>query len=155
MRKIIVALMFMWLAVAVKAQDTIVLPAIDSSLSGVDIFSLVKRSGPSGSGVVVINQSSSIVSGMHRHIISNSGKTINGYRVRIFFDNKQNARSRSAAIMSQFREDYPAIGVYREYENPYFKVTVGDFRTKMDAKKFLETIRYKYSSVFIDRKSVV
>ena len=49
-----------------------------------------------------------------------------GYRVRIFFDNGQHARSNASAVLSQFKELYPDIPAGMVYENPYFKVTVGN-----------------------------
>ena len=46
------------------------------------------------------------------------------------------------------------MSVYRGYENPYFKVSVGDFRTKEDARKFLNSIKGSYPSGFIVREKI-
>ena len=52
---------------------------------------------------------------------------VRGYRVRIYFDNVQHARSQAESVMARFREIYPDIPAYMDYDNiPYFKVTVGN-----------------------------
>ena len=44
--------------------------------------------------------------------------------------------AKSEAIAAGFSERYPGVKVYRKHESPYFKVTVGDFRTRADAQRF-------------------
>lgn len=51
---------------------------------------------------------------------------LNGYRVCIFFDNGQNARAGAMEARQIFEEHFPGIPLYMEYENPYFRVTVGN-----------------------------
>jgi hypothetical protein len=77
-----------------------------------------------------------------------------GFRVRIFFDNKQTARAESEEIATAFSEAYPQVAVYRIYENPYFKVTVGDFRTRSQAMQFMLRIRRTYPQAFITRENI-
>ena len=56
-----------------------------------------------------------------------------GYRVCIFFDNGQDARAKAVEAKTLFEEHFPGIRVYMVYENPYFKVTVGDCLTSEEA----------------------
>ncbi len=49
-----------------------------------------------------------------------------GYRIRIFFDNGQNARTEAVDAVARFRSAYPDVPVYMSYENPYFMVTAGN-----------------------------
>ena len=59
---------------------------------------------------------------------------VRGYRVRIYFDNVQHARSQAESVMARFREIYPDIPAYMDYDNiPYFKVTVGNCLTMEEA----------------------
>lgn len=90
---------------------------------------------------------------MDIYIQQNPSRQINGFRLRIFFDNKQDARVVSEQIVEEFKLDYPTIPVYRSYKNPYFKVTVGDFRAKSEALKFLKEIKLKYPAAFIVREA--
>lgn len=56
-----------------------------------------------------------------------------GYRVCIFFDNGQDARAGAVAARDLFEETYAGIPVYMVYENPYFKVSVGNCLTAEEA----------------------
>lgn len=157
MKKVIIMAFLVCLTTlsAAAQQDVSILTeaAVDSTLVGRDIFSLVSQSAPS-EGKITIEQPSSMVSAMNIHKKRNATKHINGYRVRIFFDNSRSARAVSAQVASQFSALYPSVGVYRGYENPYFKVTVGNFRTKADATKFLNSIKGQFPSGFIVRETI-
>ena len=50
----------------------------------------------------------------------------NGYRVCVFFGNGQNARAEAAAAAELCKTSYPDMPVYMVYDNPYFKVTLGN-----------------------------
>ncbi|MBP5210554.1 MAG: SPOR domain-containing protein [Bacteroidales bacterium] len=128
-------------------------PSLDSALLGQNIISILEKDSY-GEGEVNIFQSGAIASGMNRYLQYNKTKKISGYRVRIFFDNKRTARTQSEECARSFSAEYPDIGVYRQYENPYFKVTVGDFRTKSDAMKFMNSIKNKYPGVFLVRETI-
>ncbi len=91
----------------------------------------------------------SLKAALQMQVEKNKGRKSSVYRIRIFFDNSQNARNVSTEVVDTFKVYYPDIPVYRSYSNPYFKVTVGDFRTKSDAMRFLEAIRPKYPTVFL------
>lgn len=58
---------------------------------------------------------------------------VKGYRIQIFSNNVQNARSLAQAAEARFKELYPNIPVYPVYDNPYFKVTVGNCLTVEEA----------------------
>ncbi len=105
-------------------------------------------------GRIVIDQSEAVSNAMSSHISRNAARSRVGYRIRIFFDNKQNARAMSEKVANSFKAQHPGISVYRGYENPYFKVTVGDFRNKEDARKFLNSIKGTYPSGFIVREKI-
>ncbi|WP_295938270.1 hypothetical protein [uncultured Alistipes sp.] len=58
---------------------------------------------------------------------------VRGYRVCVFFDNGQNARAGAVAAKNLFEETFQGTKVYMVYEEPYFKVTVGDCLTSEEA----------------------
>lgn len=74
--------------------------------------------------------------------------TQNGYRIRIFSDNKQNSRQESESLVMQFEAKYSNIKAYRSYSSPYFRVSIGDFRTLNEAKAFLEIIKIEYPKAY-------
>lgn len=164
MKKAILTLLIMMLHVfAAMAQNTAEVDstyanrqAVDSSLVGKNIFKMLDNKGAAVAkeGRVVIDQTPEVAKAMSSHIARNANRMKTGYRIRIFFDNKQDARTKSEKVASGFKAQHPGVAVYRAYENPYFKVTVGDFRTKEDARKFLNTIKGTYPSGFIVRERI-
>ncbi len=118
---------------------------IDSTLAGHDIFSLIEPS---------VQQPDNVRSGFAKHLNANRSKVMNGYRVRIFFDNKQAARSSSEQVVNHFRQAYPGVPVYRSYTAPFFKVTVGDCRTRSEAMRLLERVRGDYPSAFVIKETI-
>lgn len=129
-------------------------PAADSSLVGKNIFNELPSKSKGNAADVRVHQSSFISDAMREHIESNSSKQLSGYRVRIFFDNKQSARVDSETVMNKFEELYPSTASYRSYVNPYFKVTVGDFRTRSEAMQFLRMVSKDFPSAFIVRENI-
>jgi hypothetical protein len=126
---------------------------MDYSFYMKSIFSLLSEPGPA-SNRVTVEQSKAIEGAFTAHIASAASKKMNGFRVRIYFDNSQYARSRSGDVSAQFASRFPAIQVYRTYTNPYFKVTVGDFRTKSDAMRMLKQIEAEFPSAFVVREQI-
>ena len=61
-----------------------------------------------------------------------------GWRVRVFRENSRNARQRSLELVEQLKISFPNIAVYWNYESPFFKVSLGDFRSKEDAIQFVQ-----------------
>ena len=47
---------------------------------------------------------------------------------------------------------YPGIQAYRSYASPNFKVTVGNFRTRLDAEALLRQIKGDFPDAFIVRE---
>lgn len=113
-----------------------------------DIIESLARVGESGSRVVVNSdvklKSSSIL----------PSDKFKGYRVRIFFDNKQTSRSDAAASVAKFKELYPSLNTYTEYVPPYFKVTAGDFLTRLEAVALWGKIKYVFPTAFVVSENI-
>jgi hypothetical protein len=69
-----------------------------------------------------------------------------GFRVQIFSGPERNA---AYAEQTRFKARYPLIGCYISYTQPNYKIRVGDFRTRLEAEKFMNTLRPSYPSLFI------
>ena len=124
--------------------------ASDAALEGKSIFSVLARDAKG----VSVSQDPGIVTAMTAHISYNRRKKMNGYRVRIFFDNKQNSRGASEAAMNRFRGAFPGYSAYRSFTSPHFKVTVGDFRTKSEALRLLNRVKGMFPSAFIVKEQI-
>ena len=128
---------------------------VDSALLGVDILSLISQHDDAN-GTAFVNQSIEIRNALSRHIVANSSAKLQGYRVRIFFDSDRTARARSASIAAGFREKYPEVPVYVSHVSPYFKVAVGDFRSRADAQRFASKLSATgaYPYVFVVKEQI-
>lgn len=127
---------------------------VDSALAGRNIFVEMPLRMMGGKGDVKVHQSLAISTAMNRHFIDNSSRTIQGYRVRIFFDNRQSARTDSEETLRKFESRHHGVAAYRSYVNPYFKVTVGDFRTRSEAMQLLMEIKSDFPAAFIVKENI-
>ncbi|MFA6923085.1 MAG: SPOR domain-containing protein [Bacteroidales bacterium] len=101
-------------------------------------------------GNVEIIQDSKIDELVKLHINFNEhSKGINGYRIQIFFDSGNNARNKAEKVKHDFLNKYPDTQAYLLFQQPYFKIRVGDFRTRLDAERFLKTIETEFQNSFI------
>lgn len=127
--------------------------ALDSTLVGKNIFNLLSGHGGKDSKVTV-HQSQRILDAFESHLASNPSRTSTGFRVRIFNDNKQTSRNDSEAALTRFKGMFPGISAYRTYSNPFFRVTVGDFRTKSEAMQLLQRVKGDFPTAFIVKETI-
>ena len=149
-RFIIIAILALLPAMMLRAQEYRVdngSAQVDSTLVGRSVLSVL------GSGVSV-NQSPAMKSAFDSYVSANASKRITGYRIRVYYENNQNARNRSEAIARTISGTYPGIGVYRTFESPNFKVCVGDFRTKDEALKLYHALKSSYPTAIILKETI-
>jgi hypothetical protein len=127
---------------------------VDTLLIGKDVFHVMPLKSRGGKADVEIYQSQDVANALRKQIKANSKRTMSGYRVRIFFDNKQSARVESEETIKKFESMYHDVKAYRTYANPYFKVTVGDFRTKSEAMELLSRIKREFPSAFVVKENI-
>ncbi len=148
MKRILLILALLTVSIAASAQlDSLTRASMDTTLVGRDIMSLV------GSKVNV-SQSSAVRNALNNYIRSNSGKTIQGYRIRVYYANTPQARTHSESKAAYVRTQFPENGVYRTFEAPNYKVTVGDFRSKEEALKIYMTLKGIYPTAYIIKENI-
>ncbi|MBN1199536.1 MAG: SPOR domain-containing protein [Bacteroidales bacterium] len=104
----------------------------------------------SGEGKVTVIQDPAIGQLVQKHIRVNEARDgIPGYRIQIFFDSGANSRTKATAVCEGFRRLYPATGIYLNFVSPNYKVRIGDFRTRLDAFRFLQEIEANYPSAYV------
>ena len=118
---------------------------LDSTLLGRDIFSTLPEQ-------VVIRQSSAVRDALNKQVSGNASKMYNGFRIRLYFASTRTAREESASVISRFNELYPHIQAYRSFASPNFKVTAGNFRTRLEAEALLRQIKGDFPDAFIVRE---
>ena len=110
---------------------------IDSTLYGKDIFSVLPDD---------------VVVALNAQIEANDDTSFNGFRIRIYIGSSPRAREESLEALVKFNERFPYIQAYRSYSTPNFKVSVGNFRTRVDAEILLNVIREEFPDAFIARE---
>lgn len=80
--------------------------------------------------------------------INSQDSLVSGYRIQIFFESGNYSKDKALEIAEEFAENYPNIRYYLSFDEPYYRIRVGDFRTLIEAKGFLKKIIYTYPSAF-------
>jgi hypothetical protein len=123
--------------------------AVGQSSRGDDILVQIRKNNPN-QGKVIINQDPQIERVFNIDILQNARQPgMYGYRIRIYFDLGQKSRKQSEETSNDFMTNYPGISVYRSYISPYYKVSVGDFRTRDNALKLYYQLIKEYPKAFI------
>ena len=124
------------------------LPRVNEELEGMTIYQAL--------GDVCVEENYKVRQAVSRQVEANKGPEgeVDGYRIRIYFDNKQISREESQEVMARFKALHPGYNVYLKFNNPNFKVTVGDFRTKVDAQIALKEIIKAFPSAFIVKEKM-
>ena len=88
-----------------------------------------------------------------RHILTNASKEgVEGWRIQIYRGGHRTAGEDSNKARARFMEDYPQINSYRTFDRPnWFKVKVGDFRTREEAAQIYFDIVRKYPEAYLIR----
>ena len=102
---------------------------------------------------LVIVQDPTIDTLVSRHIIANASKNgVDGWRIQIYRGGHRTAGDDSNKMRARFMEDFPDIKTYRTFDRPnWFKVKVGDFRTREEAAVVYFDIVKKYPEAYLIR----
>jgi hypothetical protein len=85
-----------------------------------------------------------------KHIQINQNRNgIEGYRIQIFFDSGNNSKTKAQSVYEGFKAKNPDVRAYLSFKSPNYKVRVGDFRTRLDAQRFLNDIIIEYPNAWI------
>ncbi|MFO7977668.1 MAG: hypothetical protein R6U64_03335 [Bacteroidales bacterium] len=84
----------------------------------------------------------------HQQVLSRQ-RGIPGFRIQVHVESGNQSRVRIQNKKFEFEELFPQIHSYIVYDAPYFKLRVGDFRTRLEARKVWEQIASEYGDAFI------
>jgi len=73
-------------------------------------------------------------------------QSMHGYRIQIYFGG---VRQKASEVKIDFNTRYPEVQAYISYQQPNFKVRIGDFRNRYEAQRFLKDIEGLYPTCFI------
>lgn len=87
---------------------------------------------------------------IHRHIEFNKErKGIPGFRIQIFFGSGRSSRGNANEAKAKFLSYFSDKEAYIKYQTPFYKVRVGDFRTKLEALKMFKRVLRKFPNAYI------
>ena len=102
-------------------------------------------------GMVQMDQAQSIDSLLSRHILANKNYNgFEGFRIQIFSGSGRTAREMANEARARFISEFPQNDSYLNFEPPnYFKVRIGDYRTKRDAYNDFLAIKKEFPDAYI------
>ncbi len=104
----------------------------------------------SAQGTLVIKQDARIDTLLIRHIEHNKANpAIEGWRVQVYFESGNNSKQLAINARDRFTELFPEYGAYLTFNEPYYKVRVGDFRTRMDAEGFRQLVITEFPNAYV------
>ena len=106
-------------------------------------------------GKVTIIQSTDITKLLDKHLYE-AGKSdgIIGYRIRIYSNSGKEAFEKGPVVQANFSNKYKDVKSYYKFSSPFYRLYVGDFRTRSEALKFLKKIERDYPDAFIVRTKI-
>lgn len=78
-----------------------------------------------------------------------ANNTMNGFRVQIFMESGNMAVDHAQSTKASFEKAFPELPVYLSYEQPYYRLRVGDFRSRIEAEKYLRILKSQYNMAFV------
>jgi hypothetical protein len=77
--------------------------------------------------------------------------SIMGYRVQVFYGSD---RREMYSEQARFKSEYPKMNTYITYKEPNYYLRVGDFRTRLEAQRFMNELRPQFPTLFIFREKI-
>jgi hypothetical protein len=101
-------------------------------------------------GELRVIQDARVDSLMARYVrVNGINPVTEGWRIEIFFEAGNYSKKLAMEARAEFVEHYPEVPSYLIFQQPYYKVRVGDYRTKMEAERFLHAIEKDYPQAFV------
>ncbi len=115
-----------------------------------DVFSVLSEQGKEKVGQVRVFQDANLKTILNDYVKEKSQEEgTQGYRVQIFFGTGHHSRNNAYQVRNSFVSKYQDLSVHVIFQEPYFKVRVGDFRNKTEALKVLNLIEPDFEGAFI------
>lgn len=96
-------------------------------------------------GTVRIIADTQMVHDIKPAVVTEDEPQMNGYRIQVYGGTEREAAQK---LKNEIAISY-GIRTYMIYESPYFKVRVGDFRSRMEAQQMLHSLKKNYTSILL------
>jgi hypothetical protein len=106
-------------------------------------------------GYIEIVQDKRIKELLERNARINGDKnSISGYRIQLFSGSGANVKAKANKFRSDFIRAHEETPVYVSFDVPIWKTRVGDYRTKLEAEKFLLNIQVEFPNSFVVKDQI-
>jgi parvulin-like peptidyl-prolyl isomerase len=79
---------------------------------------------------------------------------MDGYRIQLNMSSGNAALDNLNEIKAEFEEKYPEIKSYIIFREPYYRLRIGDFRTRLEAVAFLNRIKRDYPHAWVIKDKI-
>ncbi len=86
--------------------------------------------------------------------IFRTSEKMDGFRIQLCMESGNDAVRRANEIIAQFEEDFPNIPTYLSFGQPYYRVRVGNFRSRIEAEGQLRFIKNQFNQAFITKDQI-
>lgn len=108
-----------------------------------------------GDGTITIIEDARIDQLLEKEISINEKKgTIPGFRIQLYYGSGPESRKKATQVQADFLRLYPEMPSYLIFQSPNFKIRIGDFRSKLEAEKFLKEIKAHFENAFIVKDEI-
>jgi len=119
------------------------------------LYSLVAKSQEVKTGNISVQADPRIEKLVDMHIAYNEAfPVMPGYRIQIFMESGNEALNQAEEVQEKFNDKYKKINAYLFFVAPYYRVRVGDFRTRIEAEKFLQQINRTYPNAWVIKDEI-
>jgi len=116
------------------------------------IFSLLSLAAIAQNDNATFHQDQKITELTEAYKAYNSKNDVaDGYRIQVSFSND---RQEAYDNKSKLYKDFPDEKCYVEYEEPYYKLRIGDYATRLEAYDKLRSIISAYPGAFVVRAKI-
>ena len=77
-----------------------------------------------------------------------------GFRIQVFMESGNQAVSHAQETIANFEASYPGLPAYLSFGQPYYRVRVGNFRTRLEAESQLRFIIISYPKAFVIKETI-
>jgi hypothetical protein len=98
-------------------------------------------------GYLKINKDADLDSLIEKNKNLNKIKNVmDGFRIQLFSGTERNNANQ---LKAKFLAAYPTVPAYLIYQQPYFKLRVGDFRNKMEAQYLFNSLSSEFNQAIL------
>ncbi len=91
---------------------------------------------------------------LNNHITARQQESIDGYRITIYLNKGQHARTEAFEARDKFRMHFPGVATFVAYEDPYWVVSVGNCTTSDSAMILLGRVSGLFEKAYLIRAAI-